>query len=145
MENTPNLTIELVWEDTDLEELSIAANNGQYSGTAKVYFAQGDVQALANSIRGFPKTISHQETFAGGNETDYPFAKLVFRCADGSGHPSVHVALAETLYHQGRRLADNRVELELSFEPTALDDFCRELDLVAQRKNTRAVLRGNVA
>ena len=131
-------------EDTDLEELSISANNGQFSGTAKAYFAHGDVQLLANSIRGFPKTTSQQETFAGGNETDYPFAKLVFRCADG-GHPSVHVALAETVYHQGRQLTDNRVELELAFETIALDDFCSELDLVACRKTKRAVLRGLAA
>ena len=140
-----HLTIELVWEDTDLEELSISANNGQFSGTVKVYFAQGDVQLLANSIRGFPKTTSQQETFTGGNETDYPFAKLVFRCADGTGHPSVHVALAETVYHQGRRWVDNRVELELPFETGALDDFCRELDLVARREIKRAVLRGIAA
>ena len=145
MEETPHLTIELVWEDTDLEELSISATNGRFAGTAKVYFAHGDIQLLANSIRGFPKTTLQHETFAGGNETDYPFAKLVFRCADGAGHPFVHVALAETVYHQGRRLADNRVELELSFEPNALDQFCGELDLVAQRKTKRAVLRGVAA
>ena len=145
MENVPHLTIELVWEDNDLEELLISAHNGRYSGTASVYFAQGDTQLLANLIRGFPKATSQEETFSGGNETDYPFAKLVFRCADGAGHPTVRVALAETTYHNGRPFADNRAQLELSFEPTALDDFCCELDLVAQRKNKRAVLRGIAA
>jgi hypothetical protein len=142
MQETPYLTVELVWEDTDLEELCISANNGQFSGEAKVYFAQGDVQLLADSIRGFPKTTSQRETFSGGNEADPPFAQLVFRCADGSGHATVHVALAEIVYHNGRPFTDNRVELELPFEPNALDDFCRELDLVARRATRRAVLRG---
>lgn len=145
MERTPNLTIELVWEDTDLEELSISADNGQFSGTAKVYFAQGDVQLLANSIRGFPKSTSQQEIFAGGNETEYPFAQLIFRCADGTGHPVVDIVLAESLFHNGRQSRNNRVELDLQFEPLALDEFCRQLDLVARRTNKHAVLRGLAA
>lgn len=142
MDDTPHLTIELVWEDTYLEELSISANNGQFSGAVTVYFAQGDVQLLANSIRGFPKTTSQREVFAGGNEKEYPFAKLVFRCADGTGHPVVGVKLAESSFHIGRSSRNNRVELDLQFEPLALDEFCRELDLVARRKMKRAVLRG---
>ena len=145
MESTPHLTIELVWEDTDLEELSISANNGDFSGTAKVYFALGDIQLLAHSLQGFPKTTSQQEVFAGGNENEYPFAKLLFRCADGTGHPVVDVTLAESLFHNGRPSRNNRVELDLQFEPLALDEFCRELDLVARRKNNRAVLRGLAA
>ena len=145
MEETSHLTVELVWEDEDLEELSISASNGYFSGTAKAYFAQGDVQLLANSLRGFPKTMSQQEIFTGGNENEYPFAKLVFRCADGAGHPVVDVKLAEALFHNGRPSRNNRVELDLQFEPLALDEFCRELDSVARRKTTRAVLRGLAA
>jgi hypothetical protein len=142
MEETPHLMIELVWEDFDLEELSISATNGQFSGTATVYFAHGDIQVLADSIRGFPKTISQRETFSGGNETHPPFAELVFYCTDGTGHPAVRVALTEPVYHAGLRPSQNHVELELPFEPIALDDFCRQLDLVAGRRTKRAVLRG---
>jgi len=142
MEETPYLTIELVWEDADLEELSISASNGYFSGTAKVYFGQGEVELLANSLRGFPKTTSQLEIFTGGNETKYSFAKLVFRCADGAGHPVVDVKLAESMFHNGRQSRNNCVELELQFEPLALDEFCRELDSVARRKSTRAMLRG---
>jgi hypothetical protein len=63
MESNPQLSIELVWQDVDLEELCISAYNGSYCGTAKVYFAQGDVARLVESIRGFPRTISQQEVF----------------------------------------------------------------------------------
>jgi hypothetical protein len=143
MENSPNLTIELVWEDTDLEQLSISADNGRYRGTAKVYFAQGDVQLLANSIRDFPKTNSQREVFSGGREEDdLSFAKLVFHCVDGAGHAVLDVTLAESLVHHARPSTRNRVELELRFEPSALDDFCRALNEVARRTNSRAVLRG---
>jgi len=147
MENSPHLTIELVWEDTDLEELSISADNGRYSGTAKVYFAQGDVQLLANSIRGFPKTNSHREVFSGGREDDddLSFAKLVFHCVDGAGHAVVDVTLAESLVHHARPSTRNRAELELRFEPLALDEFCRELYAIARRTTNQAVLRGTAA
>ena len=145
MEESPHLTIEVVWEDTDLEELSISANNGRYSGKVEVYFALGDVQLLANSIRGFPKTTSQQEVFTGGNDTAYPFAELVFYCTDGTGHPAVQVTLAETVYHSGQPVTENRVKLEVLFEATELDEFCRELDLVARRKTKRALLRGRAA
>jgi hypothetical protein len=57
MENDPKLSTELVWEDVDLEQLRITASNGEYCGSAKVYFAQGDVAALADTIQGFPKTV----------------------------------------------------------------------------------------
>jgi hypothetical protein len=145
MESNPQLSIELVWEDVDLEELCISAYNGSYCGTAKVYFAQGDVARLVESIRGFPRTISQQEVFEGGSDEIGSLAKLVFRCIDGSGHPAVRVSLVESVNVNVRPPILNRVELELLFEPNALDEFCRELESVARRVSKRAVLRGIAA
>jgi len=145
MENNPQLSIDLVWEDVDLEELRISAHNGCYCGTAKAYFAQGDVGILADSIRGFPKIVSQQEVFQGGSEELGSSAQLVFRCIDGSGHPAVIVSLVEAVDVNDRPPRLNRVELELRFEAYALDEFCRELDSIARRESNRAVLRGIVA
>jgi hypothetical protein len=145
MEGYPQLSIELIWEDVDLEELRISAQNGGYCGTAKVYFAQGDVGVLADAIRGFPKTVSQQEIFEGGSEEIGSLARLVFSCTDGSGHPAVTVSLAESVNVNARPLLLNRVELELQFEPYALDEFSRELESMARRATTRAVLRGIAA
>jgi hypothetical protein len=142
MENSPQLSIELVWEDLDLEELCISAHNGFYCGTTKAYFAQGDLAGLVESIRGFPHTVSQEEIFEGGSEEIGSLAKLVFRCTDGSGHPAVFVSLAEPVNVNARPLVLNRVELELPFEPYALDEFCGELELMAKRDGKRAVLRG---
>jgi hypothetical protein len=79
MENSPRLMVELVWEDADLEELAIVADNGQYRGVATAYFGRGDVALMANALRGFPKLISQREIFSGGSEeADNSFAQLVF-------------------------------------------------------------------
>ena len=146
MGNTSQLTVELVWEDSDLEELAIIADNGQYRGLATVYFGRGDAGAMANALRGFPKSLSQREIFSGGSEDgDNSFAQLVFYCTDNVGHTAIDVTLSECLFHQGRRSKRNRVELLFRFEPGALDTFCHELDAIARRLQTRAVLAGIAA
>jgi hypothetical protein len=144
MKRTPQLSIELIWEDNDLEELCMAADNGEFSGLTKVYFSQGEVGMLAESIRGFPKSISQQVVFEGGSE-DGSLARLVFRCIDGSGHAAVRVTFVEFAAINDRAPIMNRVELELRFEALALDEFCRELQLVARREKKLAELRGTAA
>src|SRR5688572_5332651 len=140
MEHSPRLTVELVWEDTDLEELAIVADNGQYRGVATVYFGRGDVAVMANALRGFPKSTSQREIFSGGSEVgDNSFAQLVFYCTDDLGHTAIDVTLSQCFFHQGRRSKRNSVELQLPFEPAALDTFCYELDAIARRLKTSAV------
>jgi hypothetical protein len=144
MERSPQLSVELVWEDSDLEELCISADNGQYSGVTNVYFGQGECGALAQSLQGFPKSISQEEIFEGGSD-DGPFGKLFFRCIDGSGHTIVRVTLQELVAFNLRSVIPNRVELEFQFEASALDEFCAELQAVARRERRRAVLKGIAA
>ena len=96
--------------------------------------------------RGFPKSISQREIFSGGNEDgDNSFARLVFYCLDDAGHTAIDLTLSECLFHQGRRSRRNRVELLFRFEPGALDTFCDELDAIARRTKTCALLLGIAA
>ena len=146
METSGRLTIELVWEDADLEELAIMGDNGQFRGAATAYFGIGDAGVMAHTLRGFPKSTSQRELFSGGSEDgEQSFAQLVFYCTDDLGHCAVDVTLSECLFHRGRRAQRNRVELVLRFEPGALDTFCHELDAIARRMKTRAVLPGVAA
>jgi hypothetical protein len=144
MESDPKLSIELIWEDVDLEELCITASNGQYCGTARVYFAQGDIAALAKTIQGFPKAVSQVEVFEGG-QADGARAKLVFRCIDQLGHAVVRVSLVEFAYDNAQLPIMNDVNLEMRFEPWALDQFCKELEGVGKRVRKFAILRGSTA
>ena len=142
MENYPHLAIELVWEDSDLEELLISASNERYAGTAQVYFALGDMKDLAEAIRDFPRTVSQEVIFSGGTEDSDRFARLVFKCFDGVGHTLVRICLAEVFQEYARPELRGRVEFDLLFEALALDEFVRNLELVAARKLARALLRG---
>jgi hypothetical protein len=144
MNDSPHLAIELVYEDVDLEELSISADNGRYRGAATAYFSNGEVGVLANALVGFPKSTNQQEVFSGGQEeSDFGFAELIFRCVDTLGHIVVRVTLSETA--QPNDFARNRVELELLCEPAALDHFSQELEAIARRQRNRAVLQGITA
>ena len=144
METDPKLSIELIWEDADLEELFITASNGEFCGSARVYFAQGDIAALAKTIHAFPKAVSQVEVFEGGTD-DGPRAKLVFRCMDQLGHTVVRVSLAEFAYDRLQLPIMNDVNFELRFDASALDQFCKELERVGKRARTLAVLRGFTA
>lgn len=137
----PTLSIELIWEDVDLEQLCITASNGEYCGSARVYFAQGGLAALAATIQGFPKAVSQVEVFEGGYDGG-PRAKLVFRCIDQLGHAVVRVSLTEFAYDNAQFQNMNDVNLEMPFEASALDQFCKELEAVAKRARKRAILRG---
>jgi hypothetical protein len=144
MEGDPKLSIELIWEDVELEELCITASNGQYCGSARVYFAQGDIAALADTIQGFPKAASQVEVFEGG-QADGPRAKLVFRCMDQLGHAVVRVSLVEFAYENAQPLIMNDVNLEMRFDASALDQFCKELGAIGKRTRKLAILRGLAA
>ena len=137
----PKLSIELIWEDVDLEELWITATNGEYCGSTRVYFVQGDVTALAETIHGFPKAVDQVEIFEGGQDNG-PRAKLVFRCLDRVGHAVVRVSLADLAYVNAQLPIMNDVNLEMRFEASALDQFCKELEEVGKRTRTLAILHG---
>jgi hypothetical protein len=58
MESNPQLSIDLVWEDVDLEELCISAHNGCYCGTAKAYFCPRRCWRLGRVHSRIPQSVS---------------------------------------------------------------------------------------
>jgi hypothetical protein len=140
MNTKPQLTIELVWEDVDVEELLISASNGRYAGTARVYFVHGDIEDLANRIRGFPLNVS-QVVYFSGDQRDAS-AHLTFHCVDGAGHASATISLAQAYQSYSKPTLKERVEFDMPFEASALDAFWYELTQVAKRITQRAVLLG---
>jgi hypothetical protein len=84
------------------------------------------------------------EVFEGGQD-DGPRAKLVFRCIDELGHAAVRVSLVEFAYDNAQLPIMNDVNLEMRFEASALDQFCKELEGVGKRARKIAILRGLTA
>ena len=141
MQIDPQLSIDLVSEDTDFEQLRITAGNGQYGGSALVNFPRGKIAALADALQGFPKTSSQVEVFEGGSE-DGSRAKLTFSCKDRVSRAVVTVSLAEFADENAQTGIMNEVKFELRFEAWALDEFGKELEAIGKRLKKRAVLMG---
>ena len=141
MEIDPQVSIELVSEDTDFEQFRITAGNGQYGGSALVTFPRGKIGELADALQGFPKTSSQVEVFEGGSD-DGSRATLTFSCKDRVSRAVVTVSLAEFADENAQTGIMNEVKLELRFEAWALDEFCKELEAIQTRVKKHAVLMG---
>jgi hypothetical protein len=141
MQIDPQLSIELVSEDTGFEQVRITAGNGQYGGSALVNFGHGNIAALAEALQGFPKTSSQVEVFEGGSD-EGSRAKLIFSCKERVSRAVVTVSLVEFADENAQTGIMNEVKLELRYEAWALDEFCKELEAIGKRLKKRAVLMG---
>ncbi len=76
MEHKPQLRVDLIWEDVDIEGVRISASNGTFCGSTQVYLAPRELGVLAETLKGFPKTVEQEQSFAAGAENSYAFASL---------------------------------------------------------------------
>ncbi len=77
------LSIEIIWQDTDMIELKIIASNDNFSGATEIYTVYEDIDTLAKSLKGFPKSISESIEFSAGQRDSYAFANIRFYCFTG--------------------------------------------------------------
>lgn len=136
------LTLQHIYNDSDIVELAITATNGRYTGTTELYVAREETCNYINLLAGFPKDNQDRRKLEIG-ATDAGSAgggmALHFHCMDGAGHVEVDVELWEEL-----KIGDatQRILLKLHPEPAAIDRFLEELKtLEAELRNT-AFLRG---
>jgi len=125
------LSVTVLYEDLDMQEVEVQACNGTFAGTAAVYVSHGELAALVEQLKGFPRTITQEEIV---KFTDYGLTHLIqltFQCVNGVGYAAVKVMLE----------SDNqRVEMGVGFQATEMDDFCRQLTAVAEGKYRQAIL-----
>ena len=137
------LEVRYRWHDADVMELSISASNGSFCGSAFPYLGIGHLGELAASLDGFPKDFSdvrelefgaNGDTFAGG------YVRLRFSCRDLAAH-----AIAEVQIESKNEEAWNRSRQSVLFfasiEPSAVDDFVKELRHLNEDYSGRACLR----
>jgi hypothetical protein len=125
------LSVTVLYEDLDMQEIEVQACNGTFAGTAALYVSYGELAALAKQLEGFPKTITQEEVV---RFADYGLTHLIqmtFQCVGGVGYAAVKVVLES---------GNQRVEMGVGFSPSEMDDFCRQLASVAEGKYRQAVL-----
>lgn len=137
------LTLEVVWKGDDMFELEIAASNGRFSGTTKVYEQREPLHAFAASLVGFPKTVNESIHFyeVGQKNLDTYFS-MRFYMIDTIGHIGVHMTFEDDVPSQYRLKEKHKLTMEIVTEPGLLDKFVHSLLTLAQREEGVAVLEG---
>jgi len=122
----PGIEVTIVYEDTDLIEVSVLASNGRFSGLALAYASPDAVREFADLIAGFPRSPADRRAFTFGSfDPAYAngAASLELSCKDAAGHAVVAVRL------EAEREPDppETATFRLDFEPAALERFVRQL------------------
>jgi hypothetical protein len=87
------LSIERVWEDTDLFEIEIIAQSDLICAKVRNYITSTSINELALHLATFPKNLTDQYIWENGTRGDdsTPFLSLEFWCEDKLGHIVIEV------------------------------------------------------
>jgi len=132
-----------LYNDTDIIELRIIADNGRFCGTANVYVGMGELSNVAECLRGFPNDSSDTrevtlgafgQKFAGGA------VRLRLYCTDLAGHTTAEIAIEAD--YATSEVAETATVFA-KFEPAALDDFLKELPELENRLSRGATCQSS--
>jgi hypothetical protein len=79
------LKLEPVWSGNDIVEIVLTASNGQFSGRANIYIFHGELSDAADTLTGFPNSISDKCTLEFGEfgpELAKGAARITLHCLD---------------------------------------------------------------
>ena len=135
------LELQVVWKDDDMFELKVTASNGRYFGITEVYDTTESLLNFAYLLIDFPndnREIIHETGFKDG----YAYFSMNFYCIDNSGHIGVEIYLEDNVATEFRHEEKNKLKLEIIVEPSAIDNFQKELSQLATTQKGIAILYG---
>jgi hypothetical protein len=135
------LELQIVWKDDDMFELKVTASNGRYFGTTEVYDTTESLFDFAQTLIDFPK--GDQKLFyETGTKDGYAYFSMNFYCIDNAGHIGVEINLEDNVATQFRQEEKDKLKLEIIVEPSAIDNFHKELSQLAINQKGTAFLYG---
>ncbi|PSR56897.1 hypothetical protein AHMF7605_27070 [Adhaeribacter arboris] len=137
------LKFEVIWKDEDIIELQISANNGRYSGVTEVYEVSDSLLEFVNELKGFPFG-KDRLTHSCGEKYSYAYFEMDFYKISQSGICGVLITMEENVSTEYRKEEKDKLSMELTVEPNAIDIFCKELKTLAEREEGIAELKGIV-
>jgi len=136
------LQLQVIWNDDDMFELQVIATNGRYSGTTEVYDFSESLANFAECLVAFPndkKILIHEA----GQQDGYGYFRMKFYCIDYSGHVGVEVSIEENVSNQQRPEEKSKLSMEIIVQPSAIDNFQKELLQLAKIEEGIASLYGS--
>ena len=136
------LQLQVIWKDDDMFELRVMATNGRYSGTTEIYELSESLVNFAESLVDFPndrEVLIHEA----GQQDSCGYFRMKFFCIDHSGHVGVEIYIEEKVSNQQRPQEKSKLSLEIIVQPSAIDNFQKELLQLANIEEGIALLRGS--
>ena len=138
----PQLSLSVIWQDDDVVELQAAASSQHFAGLTQVYTTYAALREWHTALQGFPRASTSRITFTAGGEGAYSCFHADFYCINAVGHIAAQITLESNVATEHRPEEKQRVQLELPFEPAALDEFISALDALIKAESGEAILRG---
>lgn len=135
------LELKVIWKDDEMIELRVRATNERYLGTTQVYDTTESLKDFAKSLLDYPNNnqiIIHEA----GEKDSISYFAMKFYCIDNVGHIGVEISLEENTSTQYRQEEKDKLKLEIIVEPSAIDNFRRELLQLAIKEEGTATLYG---
>jgi len=130
------IRLRLIWEDTDMLEITFSAWNGEFGGVTKMYLEHGRLIEAVSLFEGFPQSPQDERKLMLGDFRPDGFGGATLRLytKDLAGHPYVEVSLHTEDHEQ-------TVTLHAPFELAALDSFVSEMEKIEDEMYSTAFLR----
>jgi hypothetical protein len=136
------LELKVIWKDDDMFEFSVTASSIDFFGRTEVYDQSESLSKFALTLKGFPsdnKTLFYEA----GQKDSYAYFSMKYYSIDKGGHIGVEINLESNVSTEYRQEEKNKVKLEIIVEPSAIDNFQRELFQLAKKEEGSAILYGN--
>jgi hypothetical protein len=136
------LELKAICKDDDMFELSVTASSIDFFGRTEVYDQSESLSKFASTLKGFPndnKTLFYEA----GQKDSYAYFSMKYYFIDKGGHIGVEIHLESNVATEYRKEEKNKVKLEIIVEPSAIDNFQRELFHLAEKQEGSAILYGN--
>jgi hypothetical protein len=141
------LEIKCRWRDSDVIQLFVSASNRTFTGGASPYVGIGDIAGRATILNGFPKNstdVRELEFGASGAEFAGGYVRLRFSCRDKAAHAIVEIQIESKNEARPDAQWNDACQTATFFaaiEPSAIDDFVKELRQLEEEDNGSAWLR----
>lgn len=136
------LELKSIWKDEHMFELKVTVSNNRFSGETEVYDQYHCISEFANKLVGYPKE-NKILFYEAGEKDSYSYFSMKYYPIDNNGHIGVEINIESNVSTIYRPEEKDKLKLEIVVEPSAIDNFQRELFTLAKNEDGIATLFGN--
>jgi hypothetical protein len=135
------LELKSIWKDEDMFELKVIVSNKLFSGETEVYDQYECISDFAKELIGYPKD-NKILFYEAGEKDSYSYFSMKYYPLENSRHIGVEINIESNVPTVYRPEEKDKLKLEIIVEPSAIDNFQKELFQLAKNEEGTAILFG---